>query len=91
MGTFDCQVIVHHLGTIIICLFVENIMEFSSLCDMIRYIQYGTNFHIGVVFLGDNGNDKCHLPHEHEIHSSAMCQMFKKILHCALTFLRRTS
>ena len=53
-------------------------MEFSSLYDMIRYIQYGTNFHIGIVFLGDNRNDKCHLPHEHEIHSSAMCQMFKK-------------
>ena len=53
-------------------------MEYSSLYELIKYIEYGTRLHIGVVFLGDNLNAKCALPHSHTIHSNEICEKFKK-------------
>ena len=52
-------------------------MEYSKLYDMINYLQYGTNLHIGVLFLGSYGNDMVKLPHRQEIHTGALCDEFK--------------
>ncbi len=52
-------------------------MEFSTLYDMITYLQYGTNLHIGVLFFSNYGNEKLWLPHKHNIHSSIICDEFK--------------
>lgn len=52
-------------------------MEHSSLYNMIKYLTYGTKLHIGVIFLGNNGNKKCELPHAHHIHSAQNCQLLK--------------
>ena len=52
-------------------------MEYSSLYDFIKYLQYGTNLHIGVLFLGNYGNEKCILPFEQTIHASKICDEFK--------------
>ncbi len=53
-------------------------MELSSLYDLIKNIEYGTNLHIGVVFLNNSRNAMCALPHEHTIHSRPICEQFKK-------------
>lgn len=52
-------------------------MEYNSLYDFITYLQYGTNLHIGVLFFGDHGNEKCILPHRQTIHASKICDEFK--------------
>lgn len=52
-------------------------MEYSKLYDMINYLQYGTNLHIGVLFLGSYGNDMVKLPHRQEIHTGVLCEEFK--------------
>ncbi len=52
-------------------------MKYSKLCDLINYLQYGTNLHIGVFFPGNYGNDMVKLPHRQEIHSGIMCEDFK--------------
>lgn len=52
-------------------------MEYSSLYDMIRFSELGTNLHIGVLFFGDYGNEKCALPKAHRIHTAEVCVMFK--------------
>jgi len=53
-------------------------MEHSGLYDLIKYVEYGTRLHIGVVFLGGHLNSKCALPHSHTIHSNEICEKFKK-------------
>lgn len=52
-------------------------MDYSSLYDLIKNIQYGTNLHIGVVFLDDYGNTKTTLPSKLAIHSSPVCEVLK--------------
>jgi len=52
-------------------------MEYSSLYDFITYLQYGTSLHIGVLFFGNYGNEKCILPFEQTIHASKICDEFK--------------
>ncbi len=52
-------------------------MEYSSLYDLISYLQYGTHLHIGVLFFGDYGNEKCILPHKQTIHAGKICDEFK--------------
>lgn len=52
-------------------------MEYSTLYDLIKYLEYGTKLHIGVLFLGNYGNEKCILPFSHEIHTGAACEKFK--------------
>lgn len=52
-------------------------MEYSKLYDMINYLQYGTNLHIGVLFLGSYGNDMVKLPRRQEIHTGVLCDEFK--------------
>lgn len=52
-------------------------MEFSNLYDMITFLQYGTNLHIGVLFLGNYGNQKLQLPFKQKIHSGTVCNHFK--------------
>ena len=52
-------------------------MEYSKLYDLINYLQYGTNLHIGVLFLGNYGNDMVNLPHRQEIHAGVLCDEFK--------------
>ncbi len=52
-------------------------MEHSNLYDLIKHLQYGTKLHIGVVFLGNYGNEKCILPHIHQIHKNPICDKFK--------------
>ena len=52
-------------------------MEYSGLYEMITYLQYGTKLHIGVLFFGNYGNEKCILPQEQTIHASRICDEFK--------------
>ena len=52
-------------------------MEYSKLYEMINYLQYGTKLHIGVIFLGNYGNDMVKLPHRQKIHAGALCEEFK--------------
>lgn len=52
-------------------------MEYISLHDFINCMQYGTKLHIGVLFFGDYGNEKCILPHEQQIHAGKICTEFK--------------
>ena len=52
-------------------------MVYSKLSDMIKYLQYGTKLHIGVLFLGNYGNDMVMLPHEQQIHIGVLCDEFK--------------
>ncbi len=52
-------------------------MEYNSLYDLITYLQYGTKLHIGVLFFGNYGNEKCILPQEQRIHASRICAEFK--------------
>lgn len=54
-------------------------MELSGLYQLIKYLEKGTKLHIGVVFLGNNLNSKCDLPHSHTIHSNPVCDRIKKI------------
>ena len=54
-------------------------MEYRNLYDMITYLQYGTNLHIGVIFLKNYGNEMCQLPESHKIHSSSICEYVKTI------------
>jgi len=49
----------------------------ENLYSMIKYLQRGTNLHIGVLFFGNYGNKMCELPHEHTIHSGSLCEFFK--------------
>ena len=48
-------------------------MENLKLYDLIRYLELGTNLHIGVLFFGSYGNEFCELPFSHQIHSSPFC------------------
>ena len=52
-------------------------MVYNSLLDLITYLQYGTKLHIGVLFFGNYGNEKCILPSEQTIHASKICDEFK--------------
>lgn len=52
-------------------------MEYSSLYDLITYLQYGTKLHIGVFFFGNYGNEKCILPEAQTVHASRICHEFK--------------
>lgn len=52
-------------------------MELSPLYDLIHHLQFGTHLHIGVVFLGNHGNEKCSLPHTHKIHKGHVCELLK--------------
>lgn len=52
-------------------------MEYISLHDFINCMQYGTKLHIGVLFFGDYGNEKCILPHAQQIHAGKICTELK--------------
>ena len=52
-------------------------MEISPLYTLIKSIEYGTQLHIGIVFLKNYGNELCKLPREQGIHRSPMCHFFK--------------
>ncbi len=54
-------------------------MEYSTLNDLINYLEYGTRLHIGVLFFGAYGNEKLVLPKEKEIHTSPVCQNMKSL------------
>ena len=53
-------------------------MMYSKLSDMIKYLQYGTSLHIGVLFFGNYGNDMVTLQHNQQIHIGVLCDYFKK-------------
>lgn len=52
-------------------------MNYISLEDFINFLEYGTNLHIGVLFLGSYGNEKCVLDNDRKIHSGRLCEVFK--------------
>lgn len=52
-------------------------MEHSSLSDLISCLEYGTNIHISIVFLGSTGNFKTELAEAHVIHSKPFCRFMK--------------
>ncbi len=54
-------------------------MEYSNLYDLIKYLEYGTKLHIGILFFGSYGNEKLVVPREHTIHPSPICKEFKKL------------
>lgn len=45
----------------------------EKLYDVIKYLEFGTKLHIGVLFFGNYGNELCELPFSHQIHSSPFC------------------
>ena len=53
-------------------------MDLLGLYDLIKYLEFGTKLHIGVVFLSNGRNSKCAIPHGHTIHSKPICEMLKK-------------
>ncbi len=52
-------------------------MKYNNLYDLITYLQYGTKLHIGVLFFGNYGNEKCILPKNQTIHAGKICDEFK--------------
>lgn len=54
-------------------------MNLINLYDLIKHIEYGTNLHISILFFGHYGNDIFHLPHNHTIHSSPVCNAMKSM------------
>ena len=48
-------------------------MEYSTLYDLIRFLQYGNHLHIGVIFLDGCGGSVFSLPPSQTIHDSAVC------------------
>ena len=63
-----------------ICI-LDGIMEKQGLSELIKYLEMGTNLHIGVLFFGSYGNELCRLSHDREIHSSPLCEKFKSAPH----------
>ena len=53
------------------------LMEYSTLYDLIRFIERGTKLHIGVLFFGQYGNERLMIPHSHQIHTGEICEHFK--------------
>ncbi len=53
-------------------------ITYSSLNELITYLEYGTKLHIGVVFLGNHGNELLQLPFSKSIHPSPFCSEMKK-------------
>ena len=53
-------------------------MECSNLYELIRFLERGTNLHIGVLFFKNCGNEKCLMPEDHKIHSRPICTEIKK-------------
>lgn len=54
------------------------VMKYSSLYDLIKYLENGTKLHIGVLFFGKHGNEKLILPYKHTIHSGSACEAIKE-------------
>ena len=52
-------------------------MKHSNLTDLLYALEYGTNIHISVVFLDNNGNYKTALPEKKVIHSKPYCTFMK--------------
>lgn len=52
-------------------------METRGLYDLIKYLEYGTHLHIGVLFFGRFGNELCRVPYDHTIHSKPVCSVLK--------------
>ena len=52
-------------------------MKYSSLYDLIRFVERGTRLHIGVLFFGSFGGDALRLPHSQTIHDCPVCWEFK--------------
>jgi len=54
-------------------------MDYISLENFISFLEYGTKLHIGVLFFGSYGNEKCVLSNERKIHSGKLCEEFKSL------------
>ena len=52
-------------------------MQLGSLYDLITYLEYGTNLHIGVLFFGSYGSPLLDLPRNSTIHTGDVCNYFK--------------
>ncbi len=52
-------------------------MNHSNLYDLITCLQYGTNLHIGVIFLGKYGHEKLNTTKRHLIHAADVCWEMK--------------
>lgn len=52
-------------------------MKVFKLYDLIKYLEFGTKLHIGVLFFGNYRNEMCELPFSHQIHSSPFCTYAK--------------
>ncbi len=53
-------------------------MKNVGLFELIKHLEYGTNLHIGVFFLGGKYNNEFYLPHKQTIHTKKVCENFKK-------------
>ena len=52
-------------------------MQYSTLYDLLAFLQCGTQLHIGVLCLGSFGGSAFQLPHSQTIHASPVCWEFK--------------
>lgn len=50
---------------------------YNTLSDLIHALELGTKLHISVVFLGNTGNEKTHLPTNQTIHDAPICNAAK--------------
>jgi len=51
----------------------------GNLYDLITFLEYGTNLHIGVLFFGGYGSPLLDLPNNNTIHPGAVCSYFKSL------------
>jgi len=50
---------------------------YSPLMDLISCLCYGTKLHIGVLMLGNYGNEKLRVHDDHKMHKGHVCDIFK--------------
>ena len=50
---------------------------YTSLSELITFLEYGTKLHIGVLFFGNNGQEALRLPFQSTIHASPVCDEMK--------------
>ena len=53
-------------------------MNHCNLQNLIDALEYGTNLHIGIIFLGNYGNEKLKVSYNNTIHPCKVCSLFKK-------------
>lgn len=54
-----------------------NPSDYSPIIDLISGLCYGTKLHMGILLLGNYGNEKLRVPFDNTIHKGQVCDIFK--------------